>query len=628
MRWTAMLLSASLLGSLLTAPPVLAAPAPMTAPAATKATAPRPAPAPRPGTVLRTAVAKVKASPAGRSGACPTTVGFSAVVAAKGKGTVRYRWVRSDGSKGAIRSFRVNGARTVVVRDRQTFDRGGSGWQAVEILGKKGLSAKGRFDVACTGPLVIWDVSHPLPARPAKPLVAAAAVGASPAAYRGACPTTVTFTGTIQVSRTPAKVGYRWIDSGTGEGRIESLFFPAGGPRIRQVTLPLSVGSSTAGWKAIRIVNAGGHDSGRAAYTVTCTPTPPASPGPSAPPSRSPSPLPSPSPSSSPSPPADPPPPVRTPVPQITGLTPGDYEGGCLEPVTYQATGQISLPAGPAQRVGYRWILDGSTWQEQFVDFPAGDQPRVQNVSATWSFDSARGGSHTLGLQAGGGPAQPAQRTFSFTCVAEGGDATLTVEYMLTPHFKGECDGSFPMRASAMVLTDRDAEVKYRLVVDDKPGVLRTAQLKPGTRSTIGDFWYSSARSSGSGVVRLEILNQNKPVKQAPYSWTCVAPDPSPGTVQITEIESVGYYGDCVVAPYVTAFGEFKAPAGTEITYRWVVDGVNQQSFTHTVPESGVIGIQAWNWTRAEKTDGTVKIEVLNHNKPTAQTTYPVHCQG
>ncbi|MEU6427216.1 hypothetical protein ABZ860_15100 [Microbispora sp. NPDC046973] len=633
MRWTATLLSAMLLGSLLTAPPVLAAPAPMTAPVSKPAAA-------RPAPVVKTAVARVKASPATRSGACPTTVGFSAVVAARGKGTVRYRWVRGDGSKGAIRSFRVNGARKVVVRDRQTFDRSTSGWQAVEILGK-GLSAKGRFDVGCTGAVVIWDTAHPLPARPGAPLVAAAAVGASPATYRGACPTTVTFTGTVQVSRTPAKVYYRWIDSGTGEGRLESLFFAAGGPRSRQVTLPLAVGSSTTGWKAIRIVNAGGRDSGRAAYTVTCTTTPPTtpptSPGPSAPPSRSPSPSPSKSPSPSPSTSASPspspstspsPPPVQTPVPQITDLTPGDYEGGCLEPVAYQATGQISLPAGAAQRVRYWWTLDGTKWQEQFADFPAGDQPRVQNVSATWSLDSTRSGSHTLGLQAEGGPAQPVQRTFTFACVAEGGDATLTFEYMLASQFTGQCDGSFSLRADALVMTDRDAEVKYRLVVDGKPGTVRTDRLKPGVRSKIGDFWYSNARSSGSGVVRLEILNHNKPAKQVPYTWTCVAPDPSPGTVQITEIEPLGYYGDCVAAPYTSAMGEFKAAPGTEITHRWVVDGVERETVTLKVPDSGVLGVQAYYWTREARTDGTVKLEVLNHNKPAVQVTYPVRCQS
>ncbi|MBB5783515.1 hypothetical protein [Nonomuraea jabiensis] len=629
MRRTALLLGAALLSSLLAAPPALAAPAVKTAAPAGKAAAP----AARTGTpAVRTAVAKVKASPAKQSGACPTTVGFSAVVAAKGRGTVRYRWVRGDGSKGAIKSFRVNGTRKVVVTDRQTFDRTTSGWQAVEILGRKGLSAKGRFSVACAGPVVVWDSAHPLPAGPGRPLVAVADVTAGPATYRGACPTTVTFTGTVQVSRTPAKVDYRWIDSSTGEGRPESLYFAAGGPRTRQVTLPLSVGSSTGGWKAIRILNAGGRDSGRATYQVTCssTPTtpPPTTPPPTTPPPTTPPPT-TPPPTTPPptTPPPTTPPPAQKPVPQIIDVTPGDYEGSCLEPVSYQATGRIALPAGPARKVTYWWILDGVKWAPQTVDFPAGDQPRTRDVSATWSLDSGRNGTHTLGLAAEGGPAEPVERKFAFTCVDEGGDAKLTVEYMLTSHFTGQCDGSFSLRADAMVVTDREADVKYRLVVDGKPGTLRTDTLKPGVRSRIGDFWYSNTRSSGSGVVRLEILNHNKPAKQEPYTWTCTQPDPSPGTVQITEIESVGYYGDCVADPYLTAFGEFKAAAGTEVSYRWVIDGQAGQTFTLKIPESGVLGIQAFSWSRPARTDGTVKIEVLNHNKPTAQTTYPIRCE-
>jgi hypothetical protein len=614
-----LLLGAVLLSSLLAAPPALAAPAVKTAAPAVRTAAPAVKTA---ATAVRTAVAKVKASPAKQSGACPTTVGFSAVVAAKGRGTVRYRWVRGDGSKGAIKSFRVNGTRKVVVTDRQTFDRTTSGWQAVEILGRKGLSAKGRFSVACAGPVEVWDGAHPLPAEPGRPLVAAADVEAGPASYRGACPTTVWFTGTVQVSRTPAKVDYQWIDSSAGEGRPESLYFAAGGPRTRQVTLPLSVGSSTGGWKAIRILNAGGRDSGRATYQVTCstTPTtpPPTSPPPTTPPPTSPPPT---------TPPPTSPPPAQKPVPQIVDVTPGDYEGSCLEPVSYQSTGRIALPAGPARKVTYWWILDGVKWAPQTVDFPAGDQPRTRDVSATWSLDSARNGTHTLGLAVEGGPAEPVEREFSFTCVEEGGDAKLTVEYMLTSHFTGQCDGSFSLRADAMVVTDREADVKYRLVVDGKPGTLRTATLKPGVRSRIGDFWYSNTRSSGSGVVRLEILNHNKPAKQEPYTWTCTQPDPSPGTVQITEIESVGYYGDCVADPYLTAFGEFKAPAGTEVSYHWVIDGQAGQTFTHKIPESGVLGIQAFSWSRPARTDGTIKIEVLNHNKPTAETTYPIRCE-
>ncbi|MET7336616.1 hypothetical protein [Nonomuraea sp. NPDC005650] len=601
MRRTALLLGAVLLSGLLAAPPALAAPA------------------------IKTVVAKVRASPAKQSGACPTTVGFSAVVAAKGRGTVRYRWVRGDGSKGAIRSFRVKGTRKVVVTDRQTFDRSTTGWQAVEVLGRKGLSAKGRFSVACAGPVEVWDGAHLLPAAPGRPPVAAADVTAGPASQRGACPTTVTFTGTVQVSRTPAKVDYQWIDGSAGEGRPESLYFAAGGPRTRQVTLPLSVGSSTSGWKAIRILDAGGHDSRRAAYQVICTTTPtrpPTTPPPTSPPPTSPPPT-SPPPTT-PAPTHTTEPPAQQAVPRIVDVTPGDYEGSCLEPVPYQATGRLSLPAGPARKVTYWWILDGAKWAPQTVDFPAGDQPRTRDVSATWSLDSARNGAHTLGLAADGGTAE---RTFSFACADEGGDAKLTFEYLLTSHFTGQCDGSFTLRADAMVVTDRVAVVKYRLVVDGKPGPLRTAELKPGVRSRIGDFWYSDARFSGSGVVRLEILNHDKPAGQESYTWTCVAPDPSPGTVQITEIESVGYYGDCVADPYLTAFGEFKAPAGTEVTYRWVIDGQAGQTFTHTLPDGGVLGIQAFGFSRAARTDGTVKIEVLNHNQPTAQTTYPIRCR-
>ncbi|MFF5107860.1 hypothetical protein [Streptosporangium sp. NPDC000509] len=41
--------------------------------------------------------------------------------------------------------------------------------------------------------------------------------------------------------------------------------------------------------------------------------------------------------------------------------------------------------------------------------------------------------------------------------------------------------------------------------------------LKPGVVQTIGDFWNKSTQSSGNGTVRLEVLNHNKPTKQAAY---------------------------------------------------------------------------------------------------------------
>ncbi|MEW9556071.1 hypothetical protein [Nonomuraea sp. NPDC050783] len=177
-------------------------------------------------------------------------------------------------------------------------------------------------------------------------------------------------------------------------------------------------------------------------------------------------------------------------------------------------------------------------------------------------------------------------------------------------------------------MTDRAAEVKYRLVVDGRAGALRTAQLQPGVRSKLGDFWYTNARASGSGVVRVEILNHNRPANQAAYSWTCAPADPSATPVRVSELRPQAYYGDCAEAPYLGAHARLSAPAGTEITYRWVVDGAVLGQYTHTVPDSGVLALQSSNWSRPARTDGTVRIEVLTQNKPSAEAVYPVHCGG
>nr|WP_152992597.1 hypothetical protein [Nonomuraea pusilla] len=601
MRRTALLLGAVTLGSLLAAPPALAAPALASPARATSALA---------GPGASAAVARVKASPGRQTGDCPTTVGFSAVLALKGKGTVRYRWVRSDGGKGAIRSVRVNGPRTLVVKDRQTFDRSVTGWQAVEVLGRRGLSGKARFAVSCSGPAQVWDASHPLPPGADKPLVAAADVDALPATYAGACPTTVTFRATIQVSRTPARVAYQWIDSATGEGRPEWIEFAAGGTRMKQVTLPLTVGGSTSGWKAVRLLTPGGHDSGRAAYQVTCKDTPPpSSPPPSSPPPSSP-------------PPSEPP--AQKPEARIVALTPGDYEGNCAEPVAYQATGRVTLPAGAAQRVAYWWALDGATWQPGAIDFPAATQPRSADVSAAWNLAAKDMGTHKLVLRAEGAAAEAAQ-SFTFRCALPDPDQPkLTIEYLLTPQYKGVCDGTSTLNTKALVTADRETEIQYRFVVDGKPLTTRSEVLKPDRVQSIDDFWYGSLKGNGTGTVRLEVLNHGKPVMEAPYAWTC-EPQGS-GAVRLDEITTSGYHGDCVRAPYVTAFGRFAAPKGTQITYRWVIDGEPWPARKATVEGSGVLRIQAAYWSREARTAGTVRLEVLDHDKPSASATYPVTC--
>lgn len=597
-----MLLSAAVLGGLLVTGPAQAAHA-----------------APRTAAVK---VAKVKASPAKTARACPTTVGYSAVVAVKKRGAVRYRWVRSDGSRSAIRTLRVKRAGKMTVRDRQTFDRTTSGWQAVQVIGQKRLSAKARFSVTCQGPAESYNVSHLMAAAPDEPLVAAASVEARPAVHRGACPTTVTFTGTIQVSRTPATVKYQWIDSATGESGPRSVSFAAGEHRSKQVRLHLGVGSSARGWKAIRVLNGGGRDSGRATYAVTCERRPP-SPTPTSTPTSTPTGTPAPTSTPTVTPTTQPP---ARPVAQIVDVTPGTYEGSCAEPLDYRAVGRITLAAGPAQQVTYWWQLDGAAWQQQVVDFPASEQPRSQDVDAAWTADPAVNGAHTLNLVVQGGSG--AEQKFTITCTAEPGGADLTIRNMSTSLYRGDCARVTPtIRASALVMTDREAEMRYRFVVDGRPSAVRTQLLKPGVSNAVGHSFQQSTRASGSGTIRLEVLNQDMPVKQIPYTWACQPAES--GTVVISEISPVAWYGDCAAGrPYVTAFASMSAANGTEIEYRWIRDGVPDAPIKTTVRSGNLERVQSANWERNSTTGGTIAFEVLNHDRPSVQAAYTITCES
>lgn len=480
MKRTALLLSTVLLSGLLVTPPAVAAPA------------------------VKVAVAKVKASSTADSGDCPTTVGFSATVSAKGKGTVRYRWVRGDGTKGSIKSFTVGGSRKVTVRDRQTFEESVKGWQAVEILGRKGLSRKAYFSVVCASPAKVYDAAHRLPAHATKPLVAAADVDVTPPAYSGACPTTVRFTGTIQVSRTPARVAYRWVDSAQGDGPVEYLDFPAGGPRLKQVVLPLSVGSTTGGWKAIRVTR--GHDSGRATYQVTCTSTP--TPTPTITPSSTGTPTPGPT---------DPPP--AKPVAAIPYLTPGDYEGTCTAPIEYNAWGTIQLPAGPATTVTYRWILNGSPWQEERLDFTESGSARSSYVFGRFSLNDQQSGTHTLGLMVEGGSREPVERTFVLKCLTESPPVTVALGKIdhLVSYPDPDCDESPRVAVDVTLTLDRAGEVEYRWLVAGRTFTSKKA-LGAGTTKIAGGTHLAAT----SGIARFEVLNHNKPVKEISYTVKCL----------------------------------------------------------------------------------------------------------
>ncbi|WP_125632491.1 hypothetical protein [Nonomuraea sp. WAC 01424] len=308
----------------------------------------------------------------------------------------------------------------------------------------------------------------------------------------------------------------------------------------------------------------------------------------------------------------------------IDGLTPGSYSGTCAAPVTYNAAGRVVLPPGPAADVAYSWQLDDKEVRGATLSFPESTQPRSQAVSATWNYGTSNAGAHRVRLVAQGATAE---QGFNFTCGPAAPPAYVTFHDMLTPLFRGECNVAVGLRAEATVVADRDTEIQYRVVVDGVPGWPRSQQVNAGVKTHIGDFWYSSAQAGGSGSIRIEVLNHNKPVKEEAYNRVCRAvPSPVP-YVRISALTPMAYYGSCDEAPYLTAYGTFRAPAGTQVSYRWLMNGVPLESNMLTVPQSGMLQVQPAWWRQQSKQSGNLTLEVLNNDRPTLTVTQPVNCQ-
>ncbi|NRQ34569.1 hypothetical protein HII36_22405 [Nonomuraea sp. NN258] len=318
--------------------------------------------------------------------------------------------------------------------------------------------------------------------------------------------------------------------------------------------------------------------------------------------------------------------PPAVPGRQIVLVSPGDYIGSCVEPVPYHATGSITLPAGAAQTVTAWWIIDGVAGPKLDIPFPASTQARAYLMNSRWSLGKDAAGTHQVGLMVQGGPVQPDTRSYTFTCDDGPNDATLTFRYARVPHHTGDCDAPFALNAAALFMTDRETQVKYRLVADGKPGPVRTKTLKPNLRNELDDLWNVPRQTgSGSGTVRIEVLNHNKPYVQYPYTWTCVPKEPDPGTVRIGSVVSESYHGDCSLRPSTQASARLHAAPGTAISFRWLVDGRAIHILTQTTGPDGFTDTTSSNWA-ANPSGGTLAIEVVNHNKPVKQVAYQVQC--
>ncbi|SEK40484.1 hypothetical protein SAMN05660976_00467 [Nonomuraea pusilla] len=539
---------------------------------------------------VKVAVGKVKATPPRQDVACPTTVGFSAVIAAKGDGVVRYRWVRGDGSRGAVKSIRVRGAKKVVVKDRQTFQESVSGWQAVQVIGRKGLSAKARFTVSCQGPVVVYDERHPLPASHgggSRPVESAASVTADPPSYAGACPTSVGFTGVIQVSRVPARVVYQWIDSATGESAPEVAEFGPRDARTRTVTRTLPVSASGTGWKAIHILSGNGHDSGRAAYAVTCSP--------------------------------------QTLVTATAAVDQPSYNGAC--PVTLTFTGRVTVSRGPAD-VEYRWIDDkGGKGPTQKLRFP--DKPGPASVTPLpLQVTADAKGRRALEILS------PEQKIvwvdYSVAC-AKPDDTRVDISGLEPGDYTGDCTGGVDYSAMGRVTVPAGParEVPWTWYLDGVAAGNGVLRLPASDKERTADVQDWEAKLSASGPHTLQLKAGTVTVSKS-FTLTCKgAPGGEPKiTINGLTAHPASYVGRCPTNPMMYATAVISSDRAASIRYRWELDG--QQVAVSTVEIGGGGGsvlVESVKWQRLEsKLDGKVALVVESHNKPVATTGYSVTC--
>ncbi|MFF5206202.1 hypothetical protein [Streptosporangium sp. NPDC000396] len=249
------------------------------------------------------AVSAAKAAPALYNGDCPVSVSFAAVVKARPGTRIRYRWLRGDAAAGPVQTVVTKGR--VTLWDRRTFTTDTRSWQALQVLSpRKRTSKKARFQASCQGSVVVQPdptstfrpTSSPSPTRtpsspPATPTPRPTASGTptsepqvtasatvteiKPGKYEGSCwnPFYWNTTGTLKVSRVPATVKYRWIDSNGWKSQEQVREFARGGATEAAVNYEERVAFDTrSGWRAIEILSpAGAAISNKVPYDITCT---------------------------------------------------------------------------------------------------------------------------------------------------------------------------------------------------------------------------------------------------------------------------------------------------------------------------------------------------------------------
>jgi len=207
---------------------------------------------------------RVEVLPINAAAACPKTIRFKGRIQTRRGGTIKYRFIRSDGSRSALKRLRVNRAGTYNVFDNLEIARNTRGWVQIKIIAPNVLtSQKAHFRAGC--PAV----------HPPQPLVQRVKIKATTPNAIGRCPKSIQFKGTIKAHHAGI-IKYRFERSDGTRTAEKVLRIPRAG--TYHVTTKWKLRENTRGWMQLRITAPNRVLSAKAHFTLRCLPQMPVIP--------------------------------------------------------------------------------------------------------------------------------------------------------------------------------------------------------------------------------------------------------------------------------------------------------------------------------------------------------------
>ncbi|WP_457607892.1 hypothetical protein [Nitratifractor sp.] len=194
------------------------------------------------------------ADPTHYTGPCPKKIRFSGSIHFNHAGTIKYRFIRSDGAAGPIKTLHVDHAGTRLVHTYWTLNQSLSGWVRIKILSPSvHYSPKAHFNLQCQT-AQSGQVTH-------------ASIHLTPSDYEGVCPVTLNIKGRIKVNG-PALVRYRFLRSNGAQTPVKSMQVNQAGSY--NVWNSWTIGSDYDGWQRLEVLSPNHKLSPRANFRVRC----------------------------------------------------------------------------------------------------------------------------------------------------------------------------------------------------------------------------------------------------------------------------------------------------------------------------------------------------------------------